>query len=253
MMLFPAILFFALLILFVLPLFHGIFNLGGLFGASVSGLLAAAFFFWKDTLHLLCKIWHMPGGRIVLSGAAAVAAAFVVYAVAVSALMVRAAGNTPAEENTTLVVLGCKVKNGRPSRMLTRRLEVSRRYLTSHPDIKVVVSGGKGDDETISEAQCMKDFLTEHGISRERIYPEERSVNTAQNLSFTMDIIASEDLCSDITVVTDGYHQLRASLIARRLGIRCRCLSAHTSWWLLPTYWVREWIAIACFYVMEGR
>ena len=251
-MLLPALLFLALFILFILPFFRGIFNLGGFFGAAVSGTLSAAFFLWEKTSRLLNSLWDNPRGRLLLFAAAVLACIFAVYAVIVSVVMIRAAGNSSPDENTTLVVLGCKVKNGRPSRMLARRISTAYSFLSAHSNVKAVVSGGKGDDEAISEAQCMRDVLAARGISPDRIYMEERSVNTAQNLSFTMQLIRKCGLCENITIVTDGYHQLRASIIAKRNGINSRRISAVTSWWLLPTYWVREWLAVACCILRKG-
>lgn len=252
-MLLPALLFLALFILFILPFFRGIFNLGGFFGAAASGTLSAAFFLWKKTFRLLNSLWDNPGGRIALSAAAVFACIFAVYAVVVSVLMIRAAGNSSPDGNVTLVVLGCKVKNGRPSRMLARRINTAYGFLAGHSDVKAVVSGGKDDDEAISEAQCMRDVLAAKGISSDRIFMEDRSVNTAQNLRFTMQLIRERGLCENITIVTDGYHQLRASIIAKRHGICSRSLSVRTSWWLLPTYWVREWLAIGGCLLKEAE
>jgi len=251
-MLFPAFLCLALFILFITPFFQGIFNFGGFFGAIVSGILSSAFFFWKDTILILNRIWDKPAGRIILSATAVLASAFAVYATIISVLMIRAARNSPTDEDTTLIVLGCKVKQGRPSRMLARRINTAYEFLSEHSEVKAIVSGGKGDDEIISEAQCMKDFLTSKGISTDRIFMEELSANTAQNFALSMKIISENDLCKGITIVTDGFHQLRASMIAKRYGITCRSLSVNTSWWLVPTYWIREWLAIGARIIMKN-
>ena len=155
----------------------------------------------------------------------------------------------PKNTDTTVVVLGCKVKNGAPSLMLGRRLNAAYEYLTEEPDVKVIVSGGKGDDEIISEAQCMRDYLVDRGIAPERIYMEDKSTDTDENLRFSQDIIRREGLPEHITIVTDGFHQLRSDMKAEKLGMRAYNISAHTPWWLVPTYWVREWFGIIYYII----
>ena len=58
-------------------------------------------------------------------------------------------------EPKLMIILGCKVESWGPSLLLQDRLDTALDYLASHPDMTVVVSGGKGDDEHMSEAQCM--------------------------------------------------------------------------------------------------
>ena len=63
-----------------------------------------------------------------------------------------------------MVILGCQINPWGPSVLLQDRLDKALDYLEDHPDMTVVVSGGQGPDEHISEAQCMYDYLTEHGV-----------------------------------------------------------------------------------------
>lgn len=58
-----------------------------------------------------------------------------------------------------LIVLGAQMKTGGPSKALQYRLDEACRYLDENPGIKVIVSGGQGTDEPVSEAQGMYDFL----------------------------------------------------------------------------------------------
>ena len=62
--------------------------------------------------------------------------------------------------------------------MLKHRLDAAYDYLTEHPDVPVIVCGGQGPDESISEAQCMYEYLTKKGIAAERITQEDRSTST---------------------------------------------------------------------------
>ena len=82
---------------------------------------------------------------------------------------------------------------------------------------------------------------------------EDRSADTEQNLRFSKEVAAENGLPGDITIVTDGFHQLRADMIARQAGLRAYNISARTPAWLLPTYWVREWFGVAFYAVFGGK
>ena len=107
-----------------------------------------------------------------------------------------------------MVILGCQVKPWGPSVLLQDRLDKALSYLEDHPDLTVVVSGGQGPDEHISEAQCMYDYLTAHGVDGEQILLEDQSPNTVQNLRYTVDLlaIAGYDTTPDMAVVANGFH-----------------------------------------------
>ena len=175
---------------------------------------------------------------------------------ALSAAMARAAwGNPPPEEaRVTLVVLGCQVKDGRPSRMLKNRLDAALDYLEEHPGVPVVVSGGQGPDEAVSEAAAMADHLLERGVPGETIYREDRSTGTRENLEFSAGVIREEGLPRAVVVVTDGFHQFRGQLYARRAGLSpVYGLPSGSPWGLAPGYWVREFAGIAAAVLEGGR
>lgn len=243
----PAALCICAFIIFALPVSVGILNLGNGFGMGLFGLLAVIFLFWGRFSALMGKIWEKPVGRIVLSAAVLFIASGIILAAVISTFMVRAANDYPPDENTTVVVLGCKVKDGAPSLMLRRRLEAAYGYLSEHEGVCVVVSGGQGADEAVSEAECMKEWLVSNGIAPERIYMEDRSVNTEENLRLSKAVIDENGLPRKMTLVTDGFHQLRAEMIAEKQGSEAYNISGHTSWYLIPTYGVREWFGVAYY------
>ena len=132
----------------------------------------------------------------------------------------------------TMVIFGCQVKPDGPSILLRDRLDTALDYLKDHPDMKVVVTGGKGNDEHISEAQCMYDYLTAHGVDGENIYLEDQSRNTWQNVNYTLDLMgevgvsvsattgAAEGLNpgGDVVLVSSGFHLARVELLWARAG-----------------------------------
>ena len=92
-------------------------------------------------------------------------------------------------DRTVMVVFGCQVKPDGPSILLRDRLDTALAYWEEHPDIHIVVSGGKGDDEHVSEARCMYDYLTAHGVEGSQIYMEDQSRNTHQNIYNTLNAL----------------------------------------------------------------
>lgn len=232
-------------------LFAGIVNTGSVVGTLVCAVGAA--FFWKAeaSFRLICRLWKAFPTRILLILAAVVMTAAVVFASVLSVLMARQADRKPsAQTDLPVIVLGCKVNGDTPSRMLRYRLQAAAEYLNVHPDAVCVVSGGQGDNETQTEASVMKKWLVTHGIDAKRIMAEEGSANTEQNLLYSKKMLENAGIsCNQAVLVTDGYHQYRASLFAKKAGIEAYAYSAKTELHLLPTYWIREWFGLCKYFV----
>ncbi len=118
-----------------------------------------------------------------------------------------------------MVILGCQVKPWGPSVLLQDRLDKALDYLKDHPDLTIVVSGGQGPDEPVSEARCMYDYLTECGVDGARILMEDQSHNTVENLRYTMDLLAEAgyDTTADMVVVSNGFHLTRVRMLWSRV------------------------------------
>lgn len=118
-----------------------------------------------------------------------------------------------------MVILGCQVKSWGPSILLQDRLDTALEYWEEHPDITIVVSGGQGPDEHISEAQAMYDYLVEQGVDEEQILLEDQSHNTVQNLSCSIKLLAEEgfDTTDDMIVVSNGFHLTRVRMLWERV------------------------------------
>nr|WP_207757981.1 YdcF family protein [Pseudoflavonifractor phocaeensis] len=118
-----------------------------------------------------------------------------------------------------MVILGCQVKPWGPSVLLQDRLDKALDYLKDHPDLTIVVSGGQGPDEPVSEARCMYDYLTEHGVDGAQILMEDQSHNTVENLRYTMDLLAEAgyDTTADMVVVSNGFHLTRVRMLWSRV------------------------------------
>ncbi len=235
-----------LVLMFLLPMFIGIVNVGAQFGLIMSTLLLLITVFWKGFWRLVRKISAHKAGKIILIAMLAVFVLLVLYAVILSGLMVSAACNSPKNPDA-VIVLGCKVqKSGEPSIMLSNRIYAAYDYLGENPGTVCVVSGGKGDDEPISEAEAMKNVLLSLGVEESRIITEDKSESTRQNIEFSLAALREKGIeAKETAIVTDGFHQFRASLIAREFDITPTAVSAETPVRLVAAYWIREWFALS--------
>ncbi|MDD6488840.1 MAG: YdcF family protein [Clostridia bacterium] len=205
---------------------------------ALSGIFSKQFFMLTD------KIKSNKIGKIIFRVVTALFAAAMIFVAVELGAMVYGACRTP-DENSTLVVLGCQVNGTNPSKMLRIRLETAYDYLVENPDTKCIVSGGKGSNERISEAQCMYNWLTAKGISADRIYMEDKSTNTDENIEFSKQIIEQENLNKSLAIVTDGFHEFRASIIALKHGCSSGAVSAPTPFYLAANFTTRELFAFA--------
>lgn len=123
-------------------------------------------------------------------------------------------------ENSVVVVFGAKVNaNGAPGTPLARRLYKAKEILEARPDAICVVSGGKGDDEPISEAESMRRWLVSAGIDESRILVEDASHNTLQNISNTRELLDENGLSDRAVVcVSSDFHVARIRFISERTG-----------------------------------
>ena len=158
-----------LLFLFLVPL--PVICSGNLLGIIVSVMLMIITANWTKFCGIISKIWGHGAGKFGLIFVSTLILAGIIYVGILSILMYKAQENRPEKANV-IVVLGCQVKGERPSRMLRRRLDAAITAMNDNPDTLCIVSGGKGDDEKISEALAMKNYLLEKGMDREGMLVE---------------------------------------------------------------------------------
>ena len=165
-------------------------------------------------------IYSYKGGRTPSVGKVIICLLLVFLLVFVSCLGVVLYGSHSEIEDDAeiMVILGCQVYSWGPSVLLQDRLDTALLYLEGHPEMTVVVTGGKGDDEHASEAQVMFDYLVAHGIPENRILLEDQSKNTAENMIFTNSLLAEQgyDVTKEILVVSNGFHLTRSRMLFER-------------------------------------
>ncbi len=236
----------ALILMFVFPLFRNVSNVGVAFGLFLSVVLFVITVFWQKVKILVKKIISHKAGKAVFLSFCGIFGILVIYAIVLSGLMLKSA-LTPPKNPDAVIVLGCKVqKSGNPSLMLSKRIDAAYEYLKDNPDVVCVVSGGQGSDEPLSEAEVMKSRLVEKGIDEDRIIAENKSESTRQNIEYSLALLKEKNIdINEAAIVTDGFHQFRAGLIASEYDITPTAVSAKTPPWLVAAYWIREWFALS--------
>lgn len=157
---------------------------------------------------------------------------------------------------SAVIVLGAGVNGETPSLTLRTRIDAAAAYLEEHPDVPVVLSGGQGPGEAITEAECMRRALVRRGVDESRLYPEERSTSTQENLRYSRAIL--EELGVDparrVAIVTSDFHLCRARLM---WGGDTAAVPAHlpsTLYFqcLTVNYFIREAFGLAAYFVYGG-
>ena len=124
---------------------------------------------------------------------------------------------TPAKDGADyLIVLGAQWKPEGPSMILRYRLDEAVKYLKVNRETVVIVSGGQGLNEPISEAQGMYDYLVERGIEASRIIKEDKSTSTHENLKYSGELFDKAE--SEVVIITNDFHVFRAEKLARAQG-----------------------------------
>lgn len=221
-------------------------------------LLLATGFYW------LYRCGHPDGFRIpavllVMLGIL-FAAGFVAFA-AVESCIVKTMFMEPEPNLEYVIVLGAQVKGEVPSKALRKRLQAAEKYMRDNPQTRAVLSGGKGDGEDISEAECMYRYLAEAGIEKERLLVEDKSTTTLENLRFSAKVI-EEDLRAKgagstkemqevsamerkVGILSNNFHVYRAMLLGRKMGYTdFYGVPAGSDYKLQIHYMVREFFAL---------
>lgn len=178
-----------------------------------------------------------------------------IIAAAVTGVIIARAWNVQPPACDYIVVLGAGVNGTVPSLSLRERLDAAYDYLISNPNAVCVVSGGQGNGERITEAQCMFNDLTARGIDPERVWMEEQATDTRQNIRFSLDLIEEKSGTrpEEIGLVSSEYHLYRAGLFARAENVTSYGIPARTSWISLRVnYFLREIVAVWYYTLLGG-
>ena len=223
----------------------------GVWGPLAAGiLLLAGSVFYPAIRRCAHWLWQRKAGRALLIFLYSFCSLLFVLFITVSGFMLVGAAR-PAPENATVIVLGASVRQGSPSQMLADRLDAAARYLDANPQSVCIVSGGQGEDEPETEAAVMRRYLLDKGIDDSRLYLEDRSTNTYENIANSRKIIEEEGLNTTVVIATQEFHQYRGQTFARKAGFRdVGPLTCRSPLHLLPSYWIREFAAVCRMWVL---
>ncbi|BAN62023.1 hypothetical protein ANG_1553 [Streptococcus anginosus subsp. whileyi MAS624] len=149
-----------------------------------------------------------------------------------------------------IIILGSGLIGDKVPPLLAQRLEKGKmRYEKFNHTPKIVVSGGQGTDETLTEADAMAQYLRQAGISEEDIIVERQSTTTLENLRFSKVILDEKrEKNYRCLVVTNSFHSLRAGIYMRKLGLKGRSIGSRTALYFLPSAWIRETLGLIMLY-----
>lgn len=124
-----------------------------------------------------------------------------------------------AQKAEAVVVLGASQWNNQPSPVLKARLDYALSLYNQGLSSKIILTGGVGKGEIISESQIGKDYLIEKGVDSQNIFIEEKGHTSWQSLNQVAQILKEHNLNS-IILVSDGFHMMRLNKMAKDLGIQ---------------------------------
>lgn len=228
---------------FLLPLFAGGYNQGSVLGQLLSAALA---FFTLTT-----GKWKKKGLKrtmYVLLGLFIAGLCWVGF-LTLQINSAQRAKEIPA--GTTVAVLGAKVNSNGPSLSLKTRLDVALAQLQKDPTAKCIVTGGQGPDEPKTEAEAGMEYLVNAGIAPERIYLEDQSTNTEENMGNAKKIAEEHGLGDGLAIATQGFHQFRSSKLAQDAGFVPYSIVAYTNPLLYPGYYGRELLSLTKYYLTQ--
>lgn len=241
---------FALLGIFFLAVMPGGYHFSALIFFAISGVLAVynLLFIWKKRKPKAAKICTAIFSGILVLGLTAAAVT--------EGIIIHASYGSPDEPCDYVVVLGAAVHGDVPSLSLSERISTAYAYLTAHPEVQCIVSGGQGAGENLSEAQCMFDRLTAMGIPAERIWMEDQATSTWENLNFSLNLIEQKtgQRPEKLGIVSSEYHLYRASLFAKRCGVTFVGIPAKTGYvGVRINYYLREVAGVWHYFILGGQ
>ena len=164
-------------------------------------------------------------------------------------LGIKAAKNIPKFDKDCIIILGCRVKkDGDLSNLLKGRVDRAIEFSQMQKqetgkEIIFVPSGGKGDDEPISEAQAMKNYLIKKGINEDSILIEDKSINTYENIKLSNSLIESKIKNAKTAFATTNYHVFRTMIIANNQNLNIEGIGAKTKTYFWVNAFIREYVA----------
>ena len=141
------------------------------------------------------------------------------------------------------LVLGAAVDGDSPSPVFAARLDHAIVLYKDRRVAKLMLTGGRSDEDSLSEAAAGKKYAVARGVASADILTEEISKTTRQNIMEAQRVMKGEGVTSAL-VVSDPLHLRRAILMAHSLGLEAQpSATPHTryrSWQTKTPFLLRE-------------
>ncbi|MDF7668664.1 YdcF family protein [Lactobacillus sp. ESL0703] len=117
------------------------------------------------------------------------------------------------EKGHLFVLLGYDLqKDGSIPIILQQRLELALQLLIKNPYSDIIVSGGIPENYR-TEADMMEKWLINRGIAPERIFKENKSINTIENALFSVQRARKISFSKKVTLISSVSHLRRAQIL----------------------------------------
>lgn len=126
--------------------------------------------------------------------------------------------NDQARPTGAIVVLGAAQYVGHPSPVLRARLDHAIALWQRKLAPIVIVTGGTGTGDTTSEAAVSRRYCMQHGVPSYAILLETEGRSTSQSMAGVADLMRGLGR-RDVLLVSDPFHMLRLTILARRHGL----------------------------------
>jgi len=152
------------------------------------------------------------------------------------------------ESEDAVIVLGCGLQGSEVSDTLKKRLDACVEYFEKNPEAVIVVSGGQGPFEEVTEAYAMEKYLVEHNIPKEKIIQEDMSSSTYENFvnskKILDDFFDAKKTDYKTAFITNRFHCYRSYNLAKNAGILTTCYPAGDEWKTTFPSYLRETLAV---------
>lgn len=153
------------------------------------------------------------------------------------------ARNDEARQVDAIVVMGAAQFNGRPSEVLSARLDHALTLYQQGYAPVIIVTGGKMEGDVYTEAGTSEQYLLDRGVPQHAILMEDEGSDTWASMQGVARVVRSREIES-VLIVSDGFHLYRSERMAEAVG-----LDAYSS--AAPDSPIRKWSGNEFSYVIR--
>jgi len=138
-----------------------------------------------------------------------------IYSIAIITVVRSFEGNVEFPVDCGIVFGAAVRRGGEPGPGITRRVATAADLYHKKYIKTLILTGGRGEPEQVSEAEVMKNLALQLGVTERDIITEDQSNSTWENILYTTPLISD---CTSLVGISDRYHLARIKLIAHQQG-----------------------------------